>query len=33
MQINGKKEERLASTLVPRGCAAHSLHVLSISVT
>ena len=33
MQINGKKEERLASTLVPRVFAARSSHVLLISVT
>ena len=33
MQINGKKEERLASTLVPRVFTARSSHVLLISVT
>ena len=32
MQINGKKEEKLASTLVPHGFTACSSHVLSISV-
>ena len=33
MQINGKKEERLASTLVPRGFAARPSQCAPISMT